>query len=286
MTRHFGLESVIASYSLRISLVLAFAIFVPSCATAQEPQINELAARFARELNKKYEKTVVVFDFVGPNTRLNALGEKMAADFREALSKSPASFVVTNRTQITQALSANDLSPQILHDPDMQRWLARKLGPGIMISGELETKPDGLDVSVHTHRVVDGKAINGFKITLALTAEMKSLLDMPPAEGQEKFSNIPEMQPRGYSSPKCGYCPAAVYTDQAAKKHIQGTVILRAVVGTDGKAHDINVMRPLPNGLTENAIDAVRSWTFKPATDTNGVPVALGTVFEVAFHLY
>jgi len=66
---------------------------------------------------------------------------------------------------------------------------------------------------------------------------------------------------------------------------MQGTVILKAAVGTDGKAN-INVMRPLPNGLTENAIDAVRSWRFKPGTDTNGVPVALGTVFEAAFHLY
>jgi len=63
-------------------------------------------------------------------------------------------------------------------------------------------------------------------------------------------------------------------------------VILQAAVGTDGKAHIINVMRPLTNGLTENAIDAVRSWKFKPGTDTNGVAVVLGTVFEVAFHLY
>jgi len=58
MTRRLGLQSVITSYSLRISLVLAFAIF-----------------------------TVVVFDFVGPNAQINALGQKIAVGFREALSK-------------------------------------------------------------------------------------------------------------------------------------------------------------------------------------------------------
>jgi TonB family protein len=45
---------------------------------------------------------------------------------------------------------------------------------------------------------------------------------------------------------------------------IHGVVVLHATIGTDGLAHDIQVVRPLGYGLDELAVEAVKKWTFEP----------------------
>jgi protein TonB len=90
----------------------------------------------------------------------------------------------------------------------------------------------------------------------------------------------------GYSYPKCIRCPQAEYDQRAVDQRVQGTVTLVATIGTDGKAHDIVVMKPLPDGLTQKAIEAVGRWTFKPAMKPNGEPVDVRQTIEVTFHLY
>ena len=55
------------------------------------------------------------------------------------------------------------------------------------------------------------------------------------------------------------------------------------VVGTDGKADDIVVKKPLRDGLTEKAIEAVKSWKFTPALGPDGKPAAVQQVIEVMF---
>jgi TonB family protein len=66
----------------------------------------------------------------------------------------------------------------------------------------------------------------------------------------------------------------------------QGTVFLSAVVKADGEASDIEVIKRLPFGLTNKAVEAVRKWRFEPARDADGRPVAVKQVVEVSFHLY
>lgn len=55
------------------------------------------------------------------------------------------------------------------------------------------------------------------------------------------------------------------YTAQARQHRTSGTVILQSTIGTDGRAHDIAVAKTLPDGLDQQAIDAVSKWSFKPA---------------------
>ena len=62
-------------------------------------------------------------------------------------------------------------------------------------------------------------------------------------------------------------------------------MILTVVVGTDGKADDIVVKKPLRDGLTEKAIESVKSWKFIPALGPDGKPAAVRQVVEVTFHL-
>ena len=78
----------------------------------------------------------------------------------------------------------------------------------------------------------------------------------------------------------------ARYTEEARQNKIQGAVVLSFIVTADGSVRDIKVVRGLPDGLTESAIDAARKMKWKPATK-NGEPVAtrLSNV-EFSFNIY
>jgi TonB family protein len=78
------------------------------------------------------------------------------------------------------------------------------------------------------------------------------------------------------------YAPDPKYSKEAKRAKVQGTVVLAVVVGTDGIAHDISVVRSLGYGLDEEAIRALKTWRFKPAKSL-GKPTPVLIHVEVAF---
>jgi len=73
---------------------------------------------------------------------------------------------------------------------------------------------------------------------------------------------------------------------EAVKAKYQGSVLLIATITPDGKAIQISVVQGLGLGLDEKAIEAVRTWRFKPALGPNGKPAPVRQTIEVTFHLY
>jgi len=90
----------------------------------------------------------------------------------------------------------------------------------------------------------------------------------------------------GVGTPMCIYCPDPLYSDEARKAKYQGTVVLNVIVTADGRATDIHVAKGPGLGLEEKAIEAVRTWRFKPALGPNGRPVAVYIPIEVTFRLF
>jgi len=88
----------------------------------------------------------------------------------------------------------------------------------------------------------------------------------------------------GVSAPVCAYCPDPRYSDEARKARYSGTVVLLIVVDTEGRATDIRVVRGLGLGLDEKAIEALRTWRFKPGM-RGSVPVPVIATVEVTFRL-
>ncbi|HYW44436.1 MAG TPA: energy transducer TonB [Bryobacteraceae bacterium] len=74
------------------------------------------------------------------------------------------------------------------------------------------------------------------------------------------------------------------YTEDARRARIQGTVILRIEVDTNGRPRNISVRQSLGLGLDEQAMDAVRHWKFRPGRQ-NGRPVVTVALVEVNFRL-
>lgn len=89
----------------------------------------------------------------------------------------------------------------------------------------------------------------------------------------------------GYGYPECVYCPNAQYSDEAVKAKHQGVVLVDALITPDGRATDVHVIKSLGLGLDENAVAAVKTWRFRPATGPNGKPAAVEQTIEVEFRL-
>ena len=86
--------------------------------------------------------------------------------------------------------------------------------------------------------------------------------------------------------PICVYCPYPVYTDEARHVKVQGTVTLRVLVGMDGRASQIRVVRGVGYGLEERAEQTVRGWKFKPAIDAARHSVPAWVTVEAVFRLF
>lgn len=88
------------------------------------------------------------------------------------------------------------------------------------------------------------------------------------------------------SAPLCIFCPDPEYSEEARKAKWQGLVVLKVVVGPDGRviSESIRVIKPVGMGLDEQAVRAVQQWRFRPA-ERFGKPVAVEFILEVNFRL-
>ena len=74
------------------------------------------------------------------------------------------------------------------------------------------------------------------------------------------------------------------YTPEARSKGIQGAVVLTVIYSRQGMLLVSGVVRGLPDGLTEMAIEAARKLRFKPAI-RDGKPVSVRGNLELNFNL-
>src|SRR5215216_5510041 len=79
------------------------------------------------------------------------------------------------------------------------------------------------------------------------------------------------------------YKVAPEYTAEARKEGIEGDVLMRAVIGLDGKTHNEQVIKSLGRGLDNKAVECVRQWRFRPASKANGTTLAVRQNITVEF---
>jgi protein TonB len=77
------------------------------------------------------------------------------------------------------------------------------------------------------------------------------------------------------------YTVKGEYPDIARQAGVEGTVVVQALVGVDGRVRDTRIVRSIPM-LNGAAQDAVRQWRFKPAA-TGGGPVATWVSIPISF---
>jgi protein TonB len=117
------------------------------------------------------------------------------------------------------------------------------------------------------------ESVDGFGIAAAIEQA-----PVPPAPPQ-----LPVRLHAGMQPPRKLTHVDPIYPQVAQAARIEGTVILEAVVGVDGRVTSVRVLRSIPL-LDQAAVDAVKRWSFTP-TLLNGTPVPVAMTVTVRFAL-
>jgi TonB family protein len=122
-------------------------------------------------------------------------------------------------------------------------------------------------------------------VVLLLTTTCLSAQDNPPSSSAMRACSAKNPPPCADIAPRLTHYVDPKYTDQARKLKLRGTVLLYLVVGTDGRSHDVRVVRSLGHGLDEEAVKAAQQWKFTPGAN-HGTPVPVELNAEATFRIY
>jgi TonB family protein len=289
------------SYLIPIS-ILAIARSVsaqlPQTKLPEDPcvQLEACADRIANHIRsvktEPLRPLVMVLDFSNHNGyKRSILGVAFADRLAESLGSRGAGFQVLDREDIHRYLRKHWLDDEELRNSEVANWLADQLHAAATVQASLEILPDGqLKVLIKVFGLGPAWFTEG---RIGLTEDMRSMfeetapgLERPPDEiGPEP--GVFGLHDEGVSMPAsaCIYCPAPEYTDLARKAKYSGTVKLSAVLGVDGRLSAIKVVKFAPFDLTQQSIEMVLNWKFKPC-QKDGKPVPVRMPVETTFRLY
>lgn len=113
--------------------------------------------------------------------------------------------------------------------------------------------------------------------------------DLKDSSGQAKESNsnaIANVGDPGVVSPDYEYTTKPTYPIEARKEGLEGRVIVRALVGVNGKVNQVRVIKSSGHAiLDQEAIKAVREWRFRSAR-RNGSNIACWVDIPLSFKLH
>jgi Gram-negative bacterial TonB protein C-terminal len=246
---------------------------------AQAPQIDSLGGKFATSLARAKLKSVLVFDFVGPEG-MDAVGQTLAADFRTSLAKSGQEIRVQDYSELLGLLKRNGLVLANLHNIATARWIVGQTDVDAWAYGTLSNGIGGLKITVDAYPVKAAERYIEFDTSIPLTDDLKALVR---EREKDESSSPPGSGENGYSYPACLYCPIMRPTTEALRQKFSGTVVLELTVDSDGHPQDITVKVGLPFGWTQKAIEALKEWRLKPAIGPDGKPAAVREAVELSF---
>lgn len=113
--------------------------------------------------------------------------------------------------------------------------------------------------------------------------EKLTVRDLPPPPPPAPKRTGPVKPGGDIAVPRKIHNVAPVYPQLAVAAHVEGTVIIEAVISTTGAVQDARVVQSIPL-LDAAALDAVRQWVFTP-TRLNGEPVPVILTVKVEFRL-
>jgi periplasmic protein TonB len=89
----------------------------------------------------------------------------------------------------------------------------------------------------------------------------------------------------GMTKPEVVFRVEPRYTELARKARLEGVVIVEAIIDEQGNVDDVRIIRPLPMGLDQSAVQAVSQWRFRPAL-LAGHPVKVFYRLTVNFQVH
>lgn len=272
-----------------IFLCAAALCLFSSSAVAQPPaEIEALASRTAQRISKTHQQHIFVASLkeCQLDTEACALFE---TSLRANLEKAIPGVHLVKRESVINILEGRGFIALDASFPEVLKAVATSAGADILVTDTLEWQSDGYELASEVFDAVQLKKLDQFHAKIARLAPDSGgepLVFKDPESGNSVI--IPRgKQPRNpvIEFPVCDRCPNPPYTTQAQADRIQGRVLLIATVTEQGVTDRIGVIDGLADGLTDDAIEAVRAWRFRAAIGKDGKPFATRMPLEVTFRL-
>jgi TonB family protein len=262
-----------------LGVFFSFAFMFVGTAFAEPSDLNNLAKEFSQALEKAQVHTVIVSDFVREEGRVSLQGVLLADRFWFALLQSQRGFRTLNRDLLRARVynhpPANDASRKD------EREAANAAGAEVLITGKIDQEAGTFILTITASNVLSGKQIEQRSASLPRTRPLDELA----VESVRPNGPTYLLGQNGISTPSCLYCPYPQYSEQGLKNKIEGAAVIEAIIDASGRAQRVWEVSGLSDGLTEQAMDVVRRWRFKPAQVPNGDTVAVMVPVDVTFRL-
>jgi TonB family protein len=138
--------------------------------------------------------------------------------------------------------------------------------------------------------VVRGPGIHSMSFCIALTLAACSFA-FAQTESNRIANQNTQPEDKIYSGKevtkkvKILFKPTPEYTGKALENRVEGVVVIRAIFRASGKVTNITAIKTLPDGLTEQSVEAARKIKFTPA-EKDGLPVSMFMQLEYHFKPY
>jgi TonB family protein len=246
-------------------------------AYGKDDDIYSLAAHVAKSLSRAHVKSAVLVSFSGPDGEVTSLGTFLADRVSDQLTLSKNKFVIVRKDH----LPGDNLMKIQPSQASLDTAALEELKPfgGVVLLGGIKIKGDNVTISLHVVDVVRGKIIDHAE---ALIRRVMLPTDLPATASDSQTPQIYVPKRDTVTVPGCVFCPDPSFTEQARATGRQGTVVLSVVIAPSGRASEITVLKVVGDGLDERAIEAIRTWQFKPGLK-EGKPVWVRVPIEVSF---
>jgi TonB family protein len=258
-------------------------------ASGQTPaEINALASRTAERVAKTHQQHIFVAGL--QECRLDAeVCTMFETSARADLEKMIPGVRFIKRESVINILEGRGFLALDAYMPDVLKAVATSAGADILVTDTLLWQSDGYELTSEVYDAIQAKKLEQFRAKIASP--------VPDSGGeplvfkdQESGASIiifrgKQTSPPIVEYPACLRCPDPSFTPEARADRIHGRVLLLATVTEQGLADHIGVLEGLADGLTEQALEAVGNWRFKPAIGKDGKPFATRMPVEVTFRL-
>jgi TonB family protein len=270
-------------------LCAAALCFFPLPISGQTPaEINTLASRTAERVAKTHQQHILLAGL--QECRLDA---EVCAMFETSvqadLEKMIPGVRFIKRESVINILEGRGFLALDAYMADVLKAVATSAGADILVTDTLLWQSDGYELTSEVYDAVQARKLEQFRAKIARPAP-DSGGEPLVFKDQESGTSIiifrgKQPSPPVVEYPACLKCPDPSFTPEARADRIHGRVLLLATVTEQGLADHIGVIEGLADGLTEQALEAVGNWRFKPAIGKDGKPFATRMPVEVTFRL-
>jgi TonB family protein len=185
----------------------------------------------------------------------------------------PAAINISGGTSRAGGIPAANDAGRLNLKPASQYFTApTRKGPSVV---------GAIDPSVPPEKILSGKEVYTLNINLPNLTSVAGSWVLTFAQLDE--TDAPPLRPKGQLS---GPVPIEKmdpkYPPQMIKEHVEGQVILYAIISKDGSVRGIQLVHGVEPELDKDAMDALARWKFRPGT-RDGVPVDLEAVVYIPF---